>query len=234
MFTFLSSYTFSYLECATIPQFYNGFFLPVLHSGHKIFLFSSSYISSPVTIFSFILCIPYFCFSFCFYFHAPKQSLHYIFLNCFLETNPCPQFSWVFISLYLYPSHSTYVTTSHFILHSLFSSTVLLRGIPYVLLYSYTFIHKSCTGFLYLCCTSHGLAIYATSLLLLFLFTSMFGHSYLKCSISQHLKYCTFSFTFYCLTSTSPLMLYLITLLTNTLSLFWGIDFPFFSISLFL
>ena len=81
---------------AVIPQFHYGFFSPILHSGHKIFLFSSSNTFSLIIIFF----LPYFVHStllplllssFLFlHFHALRHFVYHIFLSCFLEINPCP------------------------------------------------------------------------------------------------------------------------------------------------
>ena len=76
------------------PQFNHGFFSPVLHSEHKIFLFSSSDTLSSITI-SFLphlvnsnllslLLFP----SLFLHFHAPRYFVH-TFFNCFPETNSC-------------------------------------------------------------------------------------------------------------------------------------------------
>ena len=39
------------------------------------------------------------------YFYASKQLLHHTFLSCSPETNSCPQFSFVFVPLYLHLLH---------------------------------------------------------------------------------------------------------------------------------
>ena len=73
------------------------------------------------------------------------------------------------------------------------------------------------------------------ALITLFSFsTTMFGHSHLQCPVPLHLKHCTSSTTSCLLTFTSFLKPHLITLLASTSNLFWRVDLPFSSCSLFL
>ena len=77
-------------------QFFHSTFLPVLHSGYNICLFSSSHIFSSTTV-SFLPHFVHFTFvplpafpSPFLHFHVLRQSSYHIFLSCSLETNPCP------------------------------------------------------------------------------------------------------------------------------------------------
>jgi len=87
---------------------------------------------------------------------------------------------------------------------------------------SYTFVHKNYALLLF-CYAFCKLAICtAFSILFISLFTSIFGHSHLKCPTSQYLKCFYFSFSSYHSTFLNPLTPYSITLLTNTLNLFFS------------
>lgn len=109
MFTPLFCCAFAFLGYATIPQFHHSFFFPVLYSEYKIFAFSSLDIFFFTTVFF----LPYFTYSTLFslllslHFHAPRYLLYHTFYNCFLEINPCPQFSSDLVPLYSYPPYST-------------------------------------------------------------------------------------------------------------------------------
>jgi len=97
------------------------------------------------------------------------------FLTTFTEINACPWFSFDLVLLYSYPLYSTNVTTSYLVFYPLFSSTILLRDMPHVLLCSYTFSNRECTGLFSFYCAFCDLAIYATSSSYFLLFTSIFG-----------------------------------------------------------
>jgi len=128
----------------------------------------------------------------------------------------------------LYPLYSTNVTTSHLVVHPFCSNAMLLRGILCMLLYSYAFLHRKYAG-LFPCYTFYRLAA-CTAFLSLFLFFSIliFGHSYLKCPIPQHLKYLTSSTISFLLILIFSLTLHLITLLNNTLFYHLISPYPYF------
>lgn len=109
------------------------------------------------------------------YLYASKQLLHHTFLSHFPETNPCPWFPSVLVSLYSYLLYSTNVTTSHLIFYPFFSNAVLLGGISYILLYSYTFLHKECASS-FLCYVSCSLATCTTHSSCFLFSTSILGH----------------------------------------------------------
>jgi len=91
--------SFSSIGCTATPQFHHGFFFPVLHSGHRISLFSHSNTLFPITSFLyFIYCTlvisPLFS-SFSLQFHAFWYRSHHMFFTCLSRRNSCPWFSWV-------------------------------------------------------------------------------------------------------------------------------------------
>ena len=102
------------------------------------------------------------------------------------------------------------------------------RGIFHSSQYSCTFSYVGHAG-LVSCYAFCGLAICtASSSLCLSFSATVIEHSHLKCPTSQHLKYCSFSFS--CLlTFTFSLILHLTTLLANISNLLWGIGFLFFT-----
>ena len=120
----------------------------------------------------------------------------------------------------LFPVHShslysTYITTSHLVLHPLSSGTMLFRGIPCIPLYSCAFSYKGCAGLLSCCAFCSLVTCTAFSSLLLFS-TSILGHSHLKCPTFQYLKHLIPSSISCHLTLTSSLTPHCITLLVNT------------------
>ena len=151
--------TFAIVGYATTPQFYHGFFFPVLHSGHKIFpssnflLFIMSFL--PHLTHSTLHSSPSFL-----HFHTSKQLPHYRFLSCFLEINPCPQFFSVLVSLYSHPPYSTNVTIFPLVFYPLSSNAAPFGGIPRVPLCSCAFLHRECAG-LFSCYAFCGLATHA-------------------------------------------------------------------------
>ena len=87
----------------TTFQSHYGCFLLVLHSGHKILFLSSSDISSTISFLLYqlhlTLTTPFSLAVFSLYLHTLKQLLHYIFLKCSPEINPCFQFSCALVPL---------------------------------------------------------------------------------------------------------------------------------------
>ena len=86
--------TFPYMGCTTSFQFYHSLFLPTLHSGHKILLFSHS--DTFLTIASLLLHFTYSTlvisslFAFLsLQFHASWYRPHHMFLTCLSKRNPC-------------------------------------------------------------------------------------------------------------------------------------------------
>lgn len=159
---------------------------------------------------------------------------HFISSYLFPLRTPCPLFSFIYDPFLLYHSHSRYITITSSIYHpnsiKYASSGISFPQCFHALchrIYSRLLLHTSS-----LCYALCGLATCAIFFsFLLCLFTSMFGHSHLKCPTLQHLKHLTSSWH---LTSTSPFTPYCITLFTKTSNLFWGIDLPFPSFPLFL
>ena len=136
---------------ATIPQFYHGYFFPVLYSGHQIFLlFSSDIFSSTIVSF-----LPHFAHltllpaSLFLYFHASEQLSHHIFFSLSPGMKLCPWFSSVLVPLQLHPSHSTNVTTSHLVFQPFSSNAAPLSGMPHALLYFCAFSHRGHAGLLH-------------------------------------------------------------------------------------
>ena len=216
----------------TTFQSHYGCFLLVLHSGHKILFLSSSDISSTISFLLYqlhlTLTTPFSLAVFSLYLHTLKQLLHYIFLKCSPEINPCFQFSYALVPLQLHPLYSTNVMTSYLVIHPLCSNAMLFGDIPCMLLYSCTFLHKEYAGFSS-CCVFCRLAICTVfSSLFLFLLILIFGHFHLKCPTPQHLKHLTSSTISFLLILTSSLTPYLITLLDNTSNLFLEISSLFF------
>ena len=105
------------------------------------------------------------------------------------------------------------------------SSGLISSGTSFISQYSCAFSH---------CCAFSSVGRATPSHLLFSFSTAMFGHSHLWCPVPLHLKHCTSSTTSCLLTFTSFLRPYLITLLDSTLNLFWRVDLPFSSCSLFL
>ena len=118
------------------------------------------------------------------------------------------------------------------------SSSLASSSLFFISQYSCAFFQLGCTGFLFLVfshyCTFPSVECAAPSHLLFSFSTAMFGHSHLWCPVPLHLKHCTSSTTSCLLTFTFFLRPYLITLLDSTLNLFWRVDLPFSSCSLFL
>ena len=124
--------------------------------------------------------------------------------------------------------------TSHLVIYSLCSNAVLCRGILYMLLYSYAFLHRGYTS-LFPCYAFCGLATHIAFLFyFLFFSTSIFGHFYLKYPTPQYLKHLTSITISFLLILTFSFTPYLITLLNNTSNLFLEISFLFFLSFLFL
>ena len=151
---------FAVVDCAATPQFYYGFFFPILYSEHKIFLSS---IFFPL-IMSFLLHLihstlysppSFLCF------HASKQFPHYRFLSCFLEINSYPRFSFVLVPLYSHTLYSINITISFLVFHPLSSNAVSFRDIPHMPLCSCTFLHREYAS-LFFCCAFCGLVTHAT------------------------------------------------------------------------
>ena len=118
------------------------------------------------------------------------------------------------------------------------SSGLASSGMSFISQYSCTFSQLECTSSPFLafsyCYTFSSVEHTAPSHLLFFFSTAMFGHSHLQCLVPLHLKHCTFFTTSCLLTFTFSLRPHLITLLASTSNLFWRVDLPFFSCSLFL
>ena len=118
------------------------------------------------------------------------------------------------------------------------SSSLASSSLFFISQYSCAFFQLGCTGFLFLafshCCTFPSVECATPSHLLFSFSTAMFEYSHLRCPVLLHLKHCISSTTSCFLTFTSPLRPHLITLLVSTLNLFWRVDLPFFSCSLFL
>ena len=142
----LSCCAFFCLGHATTFQSHHGCFLPVPYSGYRILsLFS---FDTPATI---SLCPHWVHFTLTAFLSFAEFSLHLytsrhwvyqIFFSCSPEINPCPQFSCILVPLYLYPLHSTNVTTFYLVFHPCSSRAAPLRGISLSLQYSYVFLYK--------------------------------------------------------------------------------------------
>ena len=151
---------FAIVGRATTPQFYHGFFFPILHSEHKIFF-------SPIFLLLIVLFLSHLTYStlhppssfLCF--HASKQFIHHKFLSCFPEINPCSRFSSVLVPLYSHPPHSTNITIFFLVFHPLSSNATPFGGMPCTPLCSCTFFCRECTSFFF-CCIFCGLATHAT------------------------------------------------------------------------
>jgi len=120
---------FSSIESATTFQFYYSFFLSVLHSGHKISLFSCSNILFSIAFFllysthcTFVISLLFT--SLFLQFHTSWQRSHHIFFTCLSRKKPWSWFSWVYTPLLLYPLHSTYVATTSSVIYPLSSKRV--------------------------------------------------------------------------------------------------------------
>ena len=221
---------FTSLGHATIPQFHHSFFFPVPHSGHKIFSFSTlppivSFL--PYSSHSTLVIPPPFA-SHSLHFHASSHSSHHVFLTLTLERNPCPLFSWVQTPLSSHPLYFTYVATTLSVIYPLSNMSTPLGGILPSLQYSCTFSLTKHTSLPY-CYAFCGKATYTTLSSSYFSFPSfLLEYSLYWCPSSLYLKHCTTSL-FSCLLTTSFLTPYYITLFNNTLNLFWGVEFSFFS-----
>ena len=117
------------------------------------------------------------------------------------------------------------------------SSGLASSSTSFISQYSCAFFQLERTGSFFLafshCCAFPSVERAAPSRLLFSFSTAMFGHSHLQCPVPLHPKHCT-SFTTSCLlTFTFSLRPHLITLLASTSNLFWRVDLPFFSCSLF-
>ena len=171
------------LGCAATLQFHYGCFFSVLYSGHRILSPSSFDIPATTSLYlyqvHFTLTAPLSFAKFSLYLYASRHWLYQIFFNCSPETKPYPWFSCILVPLYLYPPHSTNVTTSHLVFHPYSSRAAPLGGIPFLPQYPCAFLHKECTG-LFSCCAFCGLTAHAVFLLLLFSFSTLiFGYFHL-------------------------------------------------------
>jgi len=101
LLTSLSCCTFSCSGYAITPQSYHGCFLSVLHSGHQIFLLSSSdiFFSTIISFLSHFVHLTLFSALLFLYFHASRQLLHHTFLSFSLETKSYSWFSSVLVPL---------------------------------------------------------------------------------------------------------------------------------------
>ena len=145
---------------------------------------------------------------------------------------PCPLFSSHYIPSFPHHLHSIQVIMTFPVIHPN-SNNYASSGTFSTPQYSCTFFQLEYASSSFLTsscyCTFPFIGHAVSSHLLFFFSISMFGHSYLQYPILLYLKHCTFSTISCLLTFTSSLILYFITLLTNTSNLSWRTDFPFFS-----
>jgi len=167
----------------TTLQSHHSCFFPVPYSEHRIlFLFSFdtlATISLHLHWVYFTLAAPLSFAEFSLYLHTLRYWLYQIFFNYSPETKLYPWFSCILVPLYLYPPHSTNITTFYFVLYPCSSRAVPLGSISLSPQYFCLFLYKEYTS-LFSCCTFYRLTAYATfSLLLLSFSTLILRYSYL-------------------------------------------------------